>query len=60
MAFSYGDVLDRSGCTADADISTSYVAAAIERFRPAVWAALKASSPPVARPSEGRPAPGRR
>ena len=41
VAFSYGHFLNCSGCTKDADLDDSYKAAAIEKFRPAVRAALK-------------------
>ncbi len=41
VAFSYGHFLNCSGCTKDADLDGSYKAAAIEKFRPAVRAALK-------------------
>jgi hypothetical protein len=41
VAFSYGHFLNCSGCTKDADIAGSYSAAATEKLRPAVRAALK-------------------
>ena len=41
VAFSFGHFLNCAGCTKDADIAGSYVAAAIEKLRPAVRAALR-------------------
>lgn len=41
VAFSYGHFLNCGGCTKDADVGAAYTAAAIEKLRPAVRAALK-------------------